>query len=214
MPVSIRTGPGHRSKAFRRSGKGTRAIAKRALRVAKLNVPELKNLDGTALNGAQAATWNIVRMSIPAQGDTDLARDGMKVLNMSIGLQGMVTQHASATNTTVRIVVVQDRQNNGVLPVASDIFEQDTLNTFYQFSADNRRRFKIILDKYINLEATSKIHQPIHEFRRVSGRQTYNGTTNVDASAGANSLWVCFCSNEATNTPTVDCDVRFVFRDI
>ncbi len=199
-----------------RKRKGTtRDIAKRALRVAKGNVAELKALDKDAVNGStQAATWSIARVSTPASGDAGNTRDGNVVRNMSIQLLGSISNHASATNATYRLVMFQDRQGNGVIPTALQVFDENTINTLYNFNAANRKRFKIIYDRQFALNDVGTPNYVFKVFRRISGKQTYLTAADQDAAIGKNSIFVAQISNQSTNVPNTDINTRFVYRDL
>lgn len=199
----------------RPTGKSTRAIAKRALRIAKSDVAELKAHTVTDINsGTVAAVWVINRVSTPAQGSAANQRDGDVVQNMSIQFQGNLTQHASATDTQFRVVIVQDRQGNGIAAPVLSIFNENNMNSLYTFTAGDRKRFKILYDRVYTMDAAGKTNHYMKVFKRLSGRQTYNLGTDSTASLGKNSVLICFCSNEATNVPAFDIDSRFVWRDV
>jgi len=193
----------------------TRKIANKALRLAKSNVTEMKAHDITVLSGTQdSASWRPVRISTPAQGDAGNQRDGDIVQNLSIAFIGHVTQHATAVNTRFRLVCILDRQNNGVFPTRLDVFTLDELDTFMNFNADNRKRFKVLIDRTYYMGDATKTEHHIQLFKRLSGNQRYRLGTDADAAAGKNSIWVYVISDEATNVPTVNLDSRFVFRDV
>ncbi len=199
----------------RSAGKSTRAIAKRALRIAKSDIPELKAHDVLDLaSGVVAQAWTINRVSTPAQGDSAALRDGDVVQNMSIQLLGNAIRHASSTTTMFRLVIVQDRQGNALAPVATQIFREDNVNSMYSFTAGDRSRFKVLFDHTYRLMTANNTLEIIKVFKRLSGRQTYNLGTDADGSIGKNSIFVCFSTNEATNVPVFDIDSRFVWRDV
>ncbi len=198
------------------SGKSTRKIAKKALRLAKAYEPEIQVLD-TVIRSAAAVTdlWSVNRVSCPAQGDNDQQRDGNEIKNVSVEVYGDLKANSSSTQSKVRIVAILDKQNNGIAPIVLDVFELNEINSFPSSLSDNAHRFKFLFDKTYTLAfGTETTIRQFHLKAKVSSKQMFAGTTNADASCGKNSIWVLIIGNEVTNDPTANLDCRYHYRDI
>ncbi len=213
--VTVATGPGNRSRAFRaKGGKSTRKIAKKALSLARSNVSEMKHFDVAAFVAAAPDAWGISSISVMATGDNQITRDGDEVQNMSIQYKGSIVMHATAVSTQVRILLIQDRMAHAAIPLVADVFSQDNIRSFLSFEPANRYRFKVLSDRTYHLSDALQNELQVNVFKRIYGKQFYNADTATTAGIGKNSLYLAVCSSEATNEPTLDIDTRFVWRDV
>ena len=135
--------------------------------------------------------------------------------------------HATATQTEVRMADVDrqvDRrpvrapsahqrlalQTRSCACVCSNRF---AANSFRNGDPNNMKRYKILLDKKYTFSDTGVQRRDIKYYKKLYGHQKFSGTTNADASAGQNSLWIYLVSTEATNTPTLHVDSRYRYID-
>lgn len=142
------------------------------------------------------STGSILCVNQIQAGSSFFNRIGRKIEMKSIRLTGMIV-NVSAARTTgpdyLRIMVVYDRQTNGVLPTIANIL-QDTDQTGTNYNSalcginlDFRERFKVVIDKRIYLPATvstagggstyvaftNQDNMIMDEFRKINGLQTH-----------------------------------------
>jgi len=88
----------------------------------------------------------------PDRGVTQTNRIGRKVFVHSVQWKLIVMYKISDPSTTagssaIRLVLVYDRQSNGVSPAVTDVFNTDAIESFT--NKDNSKRFKIIADRLL-----------------------------------------------------------------
>lgn len=159
-------------------------------------------------------TGAVVALTAIATGDTTTTRAGRQVILKKIIASGIVTRHASASNSHVRMMIVRDNIGNTTPPAIADLFTSVT-----QF-ADNkpqietsqvRQRFTVLMDKWFQMDTGGSGLTKTFKFRKVLNTRCYfTGSASTDG--GTNNLYLFIASNEATNDPVVNasCEVLWV----
>lgn len=182
-----------------------------------VRVGELKNIDNgytgcvsPSTTGAFGAFLNGVMM-----GSAGFNRIGRFILMkymevvLSLGAAG-----ATTGVSPVRVIVVYDRQCNKTSPAILDIMNSD--NIYSHFNINNKRRFKIVLDKTVN--SVSNNGQAVcKKFRIPLNLPVEFGTGNTGAVSDivTGSLFVFIWQNGqlATSLPVCDIETRIWFSD-
>jgi len=171
----------------------------------KLNV-EYKRADiSSSLNpGTAGAILDITQI---AQGDGDQNRDGLQCKVVSVRTRWQLTQHASATQTFVRMMWFIDNEQDGAAPTPSEVLEDVDTSGLPNYV--NRKRFSILKDVTYSLGdqtiADGKWYRKLNMIA--------NWETTTAASHRNNALYFLYCSNEASNTPTLVIRHRTRFLD-
>lgn len=167
------------------------------------------------VDSAISATGSITNLVQIAQGDTDQTRSGNSILGQTEYIQFAVNQHASATNTFFRLMVVRDNQQiSDTAPAIGDILDS-TFSSQYVVAPLNNEfgigRFSVLCDKRFALSANGSTSRIDKIFIPVRKHVRYNGSATSDIQKGG--LYLLLVSNEATNTPTFEAVCRFAFTD-
>lgn len=145
-----------------------------------------------------------------AQGDGDNSRDGNSILCKGLSLRGLLTIHASAGNTQVRLVIVMDKQQVAdSLPTMANVLAGNSIQSF--LNKDTVGRFQILYDKVHLLDNNTRTQQFVKIWLPIDKHIRYNGTTSGDIQK--NGLHIVQVSNEATNTPTITWTSRVYYYD-
>lgn len=186
------------------NSKNALPLAEKAFEMAKyvatlVNV-ERKQIDtditlvGTAIPVAAAVV--AVPLTLCAQGDTDITRNGNKIKLSSISLKinlFNVGAAGSVANPTVRLLLVNDKVSSGAAPALTDVL--DTASVIARYNPDTiGSRFKILMDKRYpfgfknTTTSTGAGRQCLDDsfYKKVSWHVKYDGTTaNIaDATTG------------------------------
>lgn len=156
------------------------------------------------------SSGNVLCFNLLAQGDDKDERGGNSVRWKSVFSRITYTLHASATTTVARAILLWDRQSNGALPSVTDVLQ--AANVRSSLNTDNSYRFKVISDQLVNLH-TSRPITTIKTFRKLNRHQKYTDTTGVIGSVATNSLLLLTVSDQATNSPTVQYNIKSRFID-
>lgn len=189
-------------------------VAKAALKTATyvkslVNV-EQKLLD-TAVDRSVSNTGHIDHVSAIAQGDGISNREGnsVKATLISMRLSGYI--HASATNTQVRYMLVMDNQTvSDSTPAVDDILESVNTRSFLDIA--RLGRFTILVDGHIPLVASAANGAFYREHNiPLNNHIRFNGTASTDIQK--NGLYFLTLSDQATNTPVVNTQIRLRYVD-
>lgn len=113
-----------------------------------LSEQERKNFDVVATNVALAATTaSVVQLSSISQGDDATTRDGRKVALVSSQMRYTINGATSSMLGGFRVIVLIDKQANGVSAAAGDILTAPT-NIRSPLTMDFKERFRVIHDNY------------------------------------------------------------------
>lgn len=144
-----------------------------------------------------------------AQGDGDQDRNGNSIYVRSVNIKGNIKINAAASNTFIRVSVVQDTQQIAdTVPAWTDIYESADVNAHLNNLTVGR--FKVLKDRTFRLDADDpgkmfEINLPMRHHVR------YNGSATSDIQKGA--IYLCMVSNEPANTPTLSYQSRVSYHD-
>ncbi len=190
------------------------------------NVEIQRHLLGLALVVIPAA-GSIVALTSIAQGDDIDARTGRKIHATSVQLKGFVTStEASIDNTAVRIMIVRDTEQNGILPSISaavsapnGILEVTNVNSFLSMQLGSNR-FKVLYDKRLmfesgvaNLGNGAKMSQLISFSKKVSFPIYYSGTTAAQTDHGKNNIYLLLLAS-AGALKRITARIKVEFKEI
>ncbi len=190
---------------------GTKAyLGYRALRTLLNTEMKIKQ---TAFPSSQNNAVSFNGLSYIAQGDGESNRDGQQIRAKYIRVHGIVSKHASASETVVRLIVFYDTEMDGVVATSAELLSGGitTVASINLQTASAKRRFQILWDQTFILTAYHP--QEVFDFQRVLDMHiVYVGTSNDAVSAGKNNIILFGLSNEGTNVPTIDgiCQLSFI----
>ena len=168
-----------------------------------VSAPEKKNIDlfTSTFWTSGSGTWTITPINLCAQGTTATQHIGRKSVLTSVLLRGWLQMNV--TIGPVRILIVYDKETNGAVPAATDIFTiGDSMSPMNLANSD---RFIVVADhspfllqgqatgtsNIINFEIYRKMRLPCQ----------FNDTTTATITAiNTGSLLVCTALCDATST--------------
>ncbi len=107
---------------------------------------ELKFFDTNINDTVISANMTINNLTIVAEGNGESERIGRKFniyrINILYAMQLPAATAQGATSETVRCMLIQDKQTNGVQFSATDLIDTDNMNSFNNLA--NSKRFKIL----------------------------------------------------------------------
>ncbi len=157
----------------------------------------------------------IIQLNNISQGDTSQTREGDQIKSTRLSVHYLFTQHATATQTMVRVMLIKDSQPNGAIYGATDILSDvtvlDSMNSFYNL--DGKFRFRILYDRVHTMSDSGnqivkgKINVNLNDKIRYTG----NAGDITDLTNCGYSLMIM--STETTNTPSFSQFTRLRFID-
>ncbi len=186
-----------------------------ALNVRRLINVEYKFIDTITTSLGVSTTPSIIQLSNISQGDTTITRDGSQLKVLSIQWSYFVAQNANAVQSTLRCMLIKDKQTNQAIFAAGDVLSnittQNALNSPY--NRDNRKRFTILYDKVHSFSDNGQ--KSFHYGQKFSQEQIlrYDGNAGDITDLTQTSYALLLVSTEATNTPGFTSFIRLNFVD-
>ncbi len=200
-------------------GKMVWGDAKKALTLAQglkrlVNV-EIKNHDVQQTVVNLTTTPVIIQLSNIPQGDTTITRDGAQCKVLAIEMNVQIHAVASSSISTVRLLLVCDKQTNQAIYVNTDLLEDVTIsdNLVTPLNLDNKFRFNVIWDKVYTLPLNGQSVRNIKKVFRMSKILRFDSSTPSIADLTSNSFSLVQMANEGTNLPTITMFSRLRFVD-
>jgi len=172
----------------------------------------------TSLSQSPDTNGTVACVTQLAQGVTMTTRVGNSVKIQSLECWGRVAVNSAVTTFSLcRVVVLRDMEGQGTAPTCADIFESVGTSAAPRQAFDwlNRKRFAILYDELVALTPTTGANSVTTYHYRVPLEKhvLYRGTTAAAASDGEGSIYIATISDEATNVPSVNTNVRIVYTD-
>jgi len=206
----------HRGRPIQRRAAATRyAVSKlnrRINSIEKGKYKELKTFDSVSTTTAVPAGL-LYCISNMAQGDTSITREGLQIQPRNLQFKITCTVDAAFRTSLNRIIILEDKEQHGVIPTIADVLEAVSCTDFTEH--DTRPRFRIIRDMVIPINNTRRqiFLKGIIKFGK-SKKIYYSGTTAADVSQGKNALYVIYMTSESTgNGPDIQVRTRLRFVD-
>lgn len=159
-------------------------------------------------------TLDINAISQPIiQGTGGGQRTGDNITYIDLTMVYRIDINSAATTTDVRLIVVLDKQNNGVAPVIGDLLVNSNLTATYSAQQIKAKRFTILLDEIYNVTTGGIAAVTKRKVIPLNATAAYNGTTDATASNGKNSMWMFAVSTDNTNKPGFNMDYQIRFTD-
>ncbi len=210
---------GYKRPGYKSCGRMVYNDAAKALSLARqvkqmINV-EYKFFDSQFTGGAENTTPKITKLTNILQGDGGSSRDGNQVKVVGIYLNYLCTIHASATTTQVRVLLVLDKQTNGVIYTAANLLKDVTVtdNIISPYNLNNKYRFHVLYDKVHRLNDNGNQSITVKKYMKVNEKIRYTAEAGDITDLSSSSYSLMTFSNEATNSPAFTMHVRLRYVD-
>ncbi len=216
-------GAGRTNLALRRSVRRRRAVPSFNKRVKRIinRGKEKKYHDVTIATSVPiSGTSHVASLSLIADGDTDLTRDGEEVRIASIeGCVSVINDADVTADTIYRFIIYRANINiEGVAPAVAEILQSD--NVLSLVHRDTKGDYTIYLDKWGIIQpatTTADTHRKIFRFKRIFKTPkllTFDGSTSAIDDAEKGHWFAILMSNQTTgNQPTWASEIRLRFYD-
>jgi len=201
-----------RRRRRRRRPRGGKAL--RAVRNLSKFVDRELHVHDFVLDTDATSVTQVSYLTGIAVGDTLITRQATQVTLRSLRIS--LFFFVGNQEATTRVSLIMDRQTNGVLPVAADIYErvtnpQQVLTS--SFNIINKKRFKVLWDRKFNTNGVDRPSYTTGKRLRLAQRTLYsgNGLNVIDSLSGG--LFFVMTSNTVggANSPHVNGDFRVMF---
>ncbi|CAN8138855.1 Coat protein (modular protein) [uncultured Thiomicrorhabdus sp.] len=185
---------------------------------------ELKWFD-TAKSAATVASTGVIwedSINHLTQGAGESARIGRKATLTAVNFRAVVqlndTTTVGNTDDGMRIILYVDSQTNGAAPAITDILETAEYLSFNTLV--NTGRFRILMDKYIDISATAGAYNGASEtsmqvaktvtfYKRCQIPLEFDGATGAIAELRTNNVGILAITDAGLMTLRTNCRVRF-----
>lgn len=193
-----------------------------------INVEEkIFDVDGTATGTELQTTPTVVNLSNIAQGTDFFNRVGNSIRPQTFRFAFSCAGNVNNPGHMVRLLVVQDKENQGVDPTMGDVLAGLSQPILAPLNPETKQRFRILVDRAIAFtqpspgvaaSGTSTTYiperkQPEIYDMRLSGHIRYDDTAGADASNLEGALFLMAVSTDASNGPSLRYTSRLTFTD-
>jgi hypothetical protein len=200
-------------------------MAKQIVRL--INVEEkIFDVDGTGSAQVVTSTPFIANLSNVAQGTDYFNRTGDSIKPLTLRFAYNSVGSSAAVGNMLRIIVVQDRENQGVDPVMGDVLAGLSTPILAPPHPLYKQRFKILFDDMVAFtnypdlasSGTSTAYvperkKPVVVEVKLTGHIHYDATAGADASNLEGAIFLMAASLDASNGPSIRFTSRLVFTD-
>lgn len=219
--------------SYRKRAPKTMGLAKKVRtltkKVNKLPTPELKyNDNGRQVPASVGYDINTVTDALitPAEGDTNITREGSQLNAVSLHIRGRVTASTSQLEpATIRILLIQAKQRyvpssvatSGVTQLFENANTNDAVHSMFSFT--NRIHYRVLKDFKIRVQDPSadatntdqKYFQMTYKFKKFNKVIAYDDSTTT---AQKNQVYLVAISTSSTaNYPSIEYSARTTFYD-
>ncbi len=205
---------GYRRPGYKACGRMVMGDARKALTIARgvkrlINV-EFKFFDATLTSVEVLSTPQLLQLTNILQGDGGSSRDGNQVKIVGNLLKYTCTMDSAATTSQLRVLLVLDKQTNGVIAAAGDVLEDVTVfdGIISPYNLDNKYRFRILYDKVHLFQASGNRTIQGGKYIKMNERIRYDGVAGTIADITSSSLFLMILSSTGANGP----DITFINR--
>ncbi len=152
-------------------------------------------------------------MTAIAQGDDTSDRQGDKIRVKRLALSGIVTLHASATDSRVRFVIVRDNNGSTTIPTIANLYAGASAfadNTLKSGTPQENSRFSVLWDKMVIVNSDTPTKAFSYSMT-LDHHVFFSGPAATDEGKGH--LYLFMASNEATNDPVVTAKTQVWYLD-
>lgn len=204
---------GNAFKAPKKSTKTKKVYPQKALVMAS---PERKNYDVlTTMTLPPSSKFTISSLlCAPAASTGGSGRIGRKVRMVSHQFRYNFLKPSDDGPSQVRIVIVYDRQPDGLTPTPTQVFNDDAFVS--PLSLPNAERFEIIMDEVSESRQSTALNISGSRYRKMNHDVLWSGTNGDVSALKTGGLW-CFAAMNDTfqvNTNTAPLEVFFRTRFI
>lgn len=173
--------------------------------------PEIKDVDvaraSTAITSTATIT-NIAPVTFISASEGGAVGDQFRAKSIFVRLA--IAPNATAGVNFLRVIIIKDRQPNGVAPTIGTIFETGASTNYLSPINDTQTlRFKVIFDKTYTVDTDANGAQVDKIYRRLNYK--VEGQNAVPVSNG---LFMVEISDQAVNGPAVQWYSRFKYIDV
>ncbi len=185
----------------------------------KKSKKELKFFDKLTLKNPVPVAGEVNNLNLVPQGTSQSTRIGRLMTVKSINLNLEYRLNAVSTTAawdTVRMMLVVDRQANGTTATVTQVLEASLPQAFYNLN--NSRRFLVLWDKLLNMNATAAIGTGvatserginIRYRKRITIPIDFNNTTGAITEIRSNNIFLLQLSSTGNALTTVQSRIRY-----
>ncbi len=193
--------------------KSTRAVAMKALRLAKKNASaqESKIHDVQVTGGSIGTTPSLVSLSSVSEGSGISNRTGVQTLPTGLHFKYLIFGVAASTNSAVRVMV--GRWDDSGLPTIGDILQDTsaTDNIVSPKNRDERHKSKILYDKVHIIDDSKTNLVGAEKFIKLNyGKTVYDEGASTHTNGA---LFLATMSSDNTNSPQITYFSRLYFKE-
>lgn len=198
------------------------SAAWKALKIANqvrkvINV-EKKYIDTPISDDSIINVRDIFLLNAMDKGDDHDQREGDSMLMQTLHVKANIFANTTPDTTTFKIAYILDKESKGVLPTATDIWDDNSLAGYELLEHRNRDysdRFVVLKEWTITLNNTDKNGHYFEDFIKLGVHTKYFKDSNVGtiADISDNALYMVINTNQTSNGGIIRATARLTYTD-
>lgn len=171
--------------------------------------PEKKFLDNV-ITPTVTSTGNVIPLNTIVQGIGSNQRIGAQCATSNVYYNYVIRQGGTPTSTALRIILLWDREPNGVAPAITDVLAVSSVTS--PMNLLNRNRFVVLDDDRDTLSTNGEQIEFVTDFRKINQLSTFTDATGTAQTGG---LFLLYLSDQpaGVTAPTLSGTWRVRFMD-
>lgn len=170
---------------------------------------EQKYID-TSGNGTISTTGVIGILSLCAQGNTDITRNGNQIKLKDIHIKIDINRNASAAVNRCLAMLICDKEYDGANPTIANILAAS--NVLSPLNKDFSKRFVVLKTKHFNIDA-SEASKSFTWYTKLPFHCFYDGATAAQGDCKENQILLLLLEDQAINVASYAYYARINFFD-
>lgn len=172
---------------------------------------EYKYIDSGTVGITFNNTGTVSYLTDVAQGLGDEDRIGNTILLKDIIFRCEIAMNATASATSVRVILFCDKETDGTSPTVTQVLE--TASYLSPLNQDSSKRFVVLHDIGFSMSIYNNRIISDKFYKELNIHTRYDGSGATVADARQNQIFLLTISNEVTNVPTINYNSRIKFYD-
>ncbi len=159
---------------------------------------ESKFSDLVVATAALPAALTIIQPThLIQRGDQHFQRNGDSITLTSFQCRFMLSTNTAGDNNLVRLLVVHDKQVNGVLMTAAELFLDATADDILTspYNLDNKHRFRVLSDKIISINDAGNANYMYSVYKKLNIKIRYDASAGAVTDLTSDAIYFCFVGN-------------------
>ncbi len=168
----------------------------------------------TIASEATAVAWQWHHLTGIAIGTAAIQRIGHLIRGLGLTVRGSVALGPGSTETAVRVMIVENMNNEGAAPVTTELLNVDTWLGVRNVLRGDRGKQRVLYDHTFQITPAGHELETFEIFRKfLQGMHTYEGSLGSESNDGKGALYIGWSTKSSSGFPLIEATAQYSFKD-